>query len=340
VLVRDGETIGEGWHHRRGEAHAEVEALRDAQARGYDARGATAYVTLEPCNHHGRTPPCSEALIAAGVARVVIGALDPNPLTAGGGVARVRTAGIAVEVADNAQAHALIEHFAFTIASDRPFLTLKMAMSLDGAIAPRPGPFWLTGDPAKERVRDLRFDHDAVMVGAGTVRVDDPQLTIRPHRTRRKTFTRVVACETDPVPPASRIFAPPADAPPRAYRTIVLAPAGKRAAFAPFESVAEVAYVGAADAQALDLRLALIALREREISSVLCEGGPTLAGRLLAQRLVQRAVWFVAPRFVRTAEAVPVLAGADLTEAANGWHFDRVERVGDDIMMTARVDHV
>ncbi len=336
VLVRAGATLGEGWHHRRGEAHAEVEALRDAQARGNDPRGATAYVSLEPCDHHGRTPPCTGALIAAGVARVVIGALDPNPKTAGGGVRRLRAHGIAVDVADDPRARALIERFGWTIAHDRPYVTLKMAMSLDGYVAARPGAQqWLTGAPARERVRALRAEHDAVMVGAGTIRIDDPQLTVRPHATRRKPYARVVVCETDAIPPASRVLAPPADAPPDAYRrTILLAPAGARAKFAALEALAEVVYVGAEDARELDLAAALVALRERDVATVLCEGGPTLAGRLLAAGLVQRAVWLVAPRFLRAEGAVPVLAGADLA-GADGWRFDRIERLGDDVLLSA-----
>ncbi len=336
VLVRDGVTLGEGWHHRRGEPHAEVEALRDARARGSDPRGATAYVSLEPCDHHGRTPPCSLALIEAGVARVVAGALDPNPKTAEGGVRRLRAHGVAVDVADDPRARALIERFRWTIAHDRPYLTLKMAMSLDGYVAARPGAQqWLTGPAARERVRELRAEHDAVMVGAGTIRVDDPLLTVRPHRTRRKPYARVVVCETDAIPPDSRVLAPAADAPPEAYRpTILLAPAGARAKFAGLEERAEVVYVGDEAARELDLAAALVALRERGIATVLCEGGPTLAGRLLARELVQRTVWLVAPRFLRAEGAVPVLAGADL-EPANGWRFDRIERLGDDVLLSA-----
>ncbi|HYZ16904.1 MAG TPA: bifunctional diaminohydroxyphosphoribosylaminopyrimidine deaminase/5-amino-6-(5-phosphoribosylamino)uracil reductase RibD [Candidatus Acidoferrum sp.] len=335
VLVRDGVTLGEGWHHRRGDAHAEVEALRDAHARGNDPQGATAYISLEPCDHFGRTPPCTRALIAAGVARVVIGALDPNPRTAGGGVLRLRDAGIAVEVVDDPAAGALLERFRWTVSHARPYVTLKMAMSLDGFIAARPGEQrWLTGAPARERVRELRIEHDAVMVGAGTVRVDDPQLTVRPHATRRKPYVRVVACETDPIPLTSRVLAPAEDAA-EAYRpTIVLAPPGRREAFAELESVAEVIYVGEESAQTLDLAAALVALREREITSVLCEGGPTLGGRLLAHGLVQRLVWFVAPLLLRSENAVPVLAGADLG-AMNGWRFDRIERLGEDVMLSA-----
>jgi diaminohydroxyphosphoribosylaminopyrimidine deaminase/5-amino-6-(5-phosphoribosylamino)uracil reductase len=341
VVVRDGETLGEGYHHRRGEPHAEVEALRAASARGADVRGATMYVSLEPCDHAGSTGPCSQALVAAGIARVVIGTLDPNPIAAGG-VARLRAAGIALEVADDAAARALIERFAYATVAPLPFVTLKMAMSLDGAIAPRPGgTYAVSGAPARERVRDLRYEYDAVMVGAGTIRIDDAQLTVRPHRTRRKPYVRVVVCENDAVPAQSRVFAPPAYAPPGAYApTIVLAPAGIRERFASLEAVADVVYVGAVDARTLDLGAALRALRERGIGAVLCEGGPTLAGRLLEARLVARVVWFIAPRFLQTPRAVPVLAGADLTRAFDGWRFDQVERVGNEMLVSARVDHV
>jgi diaminohydroxyphosphoribosylaminopyrimidine deaminase / 5-amino-6-(5-phosphoribosylamino)uracil reductase len=336
VVVRDGVTLGEGWHHLRGEPHAEAEALRDARARGNDVRGATAYVSLEPCNHHGRTPPCSEALIEAGIARVVIGALDPNPKTAEGGVRRLRDAGIAVDVLRDAAASALIERFRWTIAHERPYVTLKMAASLDGYVSPRRGTQqWLTGELARERVRGLRAEHDAVMVGAGTIRIDDALLTVRPHATRRKPYARVVACETDAISPDSRVLQPPRDAPEGAYRrTIVLAPRGARARFARLEPLAEVVYVGGDDDRRLDLAAALAALREREIATVLCEGGPTLAGRLLAGGLVQRVIWLLAPRFLRSDTAVPALDGADLA-GANGWRFDRIERVGDDMLLSA-----
>jgi diaminohydroxyphosphoribosylaminopyrimidine deaminase/5-amino-6-(5-phosphoribosylamino)uracil reductase len=336
VLVRDGVTLGEGWHHRRGEPHAEVEALRDARARGNDPHGATAYVSLEPCNHHGRTPPCTGALIDAGVARVVVGALDPDPRTARGGVNRLRERGIAVDVLDDPRALALIERFRWTVAHPRAYVTLKMAASLDGYVASRSGmQQWLTGPLARERVRDLRIEHDAVMVGAGTIRVDDPLLTVRPHATRRKPYLRVVVCETEAIPVTSRVLAPPPDAPDGSYaRTIVLAPAGAREKFAALEPAADVIYVGADDARELDLAAALVALRERDIATVLCEGGPTLAGRLLAQGLVERVVWFIAPTFLRSETAVPALAGADLA-GRNGWRFDRIERVGDDMLLSA-----
>jgi len=336
VIVRDGVTLGEGWHHRRGEGHAEAEALRDARERGNDVRGATAYVSLEPCDHHGLTPPCSQALIAAGIGRVVVGALDPNPKTARAGVRRLREAGVAVDEIDDPAARRLIERFRWTIAHDRPYVTLKMAMSLDGYVTSTSGVRQqLTGAAAQSRVRDLRIEHDAAMVGAGTVRVDDPLLTVRPYAARHKPYRRVVVCEREPIPSTAKILQPPPDVPAGAYApTIVLAPAGARAAFAELGSHAEVIFAGADDAAELDLAAGLRALRAREIGTVLCEGGPTLGARLLAARLVQRVLWFVAPVFLRGDGAVPVLAGAELA-GLDGWRFDGLEAVGDDMLISA-----
>jgi len=315
--------------------------LRAARDAGEDVRGATMYVTLEPHDHESTMSPCSVAVIEAGIARVVVGALDPNVRTHGNGVARMRGAGIAVDVVDDLPSLALIERFAYTIDSVLPFVTLKMAMSLDGFVSPRPGTHRVTGEEARERVYDLRAEHDAVMVGAGTVRIDDPLLTIRPHRTRVKPYARVVVCETAPLPLAYRVFEPPPDAPPGSYRpTTVLAPAGLGATFAPLTAQCEVLLCGASDAQQLDLRAAMLALRGAGIATVLCEGGPTLAARLIAAGLVERIVWFVAPAFFAAPGAVPVLNGADLGAIANGWAFDGVERVGDDLMITARLPHV
>ncbi|MBV8151760.1 MAG: bifunctional diaminohydroxyphosphoribosylaminopyrimidine deaminase/5-amino-6-(5-phosphoribosylamino)uracil reductase RibD, partial [Candidatus Eremiobacteraeota bacterium] len=201
VIVRDGVTLGEGHHRVRGGPHAEVVALDEARRRGRDIRGATLFVTLEPCNHYGLTPPCSDAVVDSGIARAVVGVRDPNLKTKGEGIARLRTAGIAVDVVDDPQCAALIEPFSIAIRSRRPYVTLKMAASLDGYVAPRPGSFWLTSPASRERVRELRIAHDAVMVGAGTVRIDDPQLTVRPIHARRRPYARVIVCEDDAIAP-------------------------------------------------------------------------------------------------------------------------------------------
>jgi diaminohydroxyphosphoribosylaminopyrimidine deaminase/5-amino-6-(5-phosphoribosylamino)uracil reductase len=174
VVVRDGEVVGEGWHERKGGPHAEVVALA---AAGDRARGATMFVTMEPCAHHGFTPPCTTAVLEAGVARVVAGSLDPNP-DAGGGLERLRGRGVEVELVDSQAARAQNEAWRVWVAERRPFVTLKLAVTLDGRVA-IPGRRWITGEEARRRVHELRAEVDAVAVGMGTVLIDEPQLTAR-----------------------------------------------------------------------------------------------------------------------------------------------------------------
>jgi diaminohydroxyphosphoribosylaminopyrimidine deaminase/5-amino-6-(5-phosphoribosylamino)uracil reductase len=174
VVVSDGELVGEGWHQRKGEAHAEVIAL---EAAGERAQGATLFVTMEPCTHHGSTPPCTEAVLAAGVAKVVAGSLDPNP-EAGGGLDVLRAAGVETEHADLFAARVQNEAWRVWVAAGRPFVILKLALTLDGRVAV-PGTRWITGEESRRRVHELRAQVDAVAVGMGTVRADDPQLTAR-----------------------------------------------------------------------------------------------------------------------------------------------------------------
>jgi diaminohydroxyphosphoribosylaminopyrimidine deaminase / 5-amino-6-(5-phosphoribosylamino)uracil reductase len=189
VVVREGEVVGEGWHERRGEPHAEVLAL---EAAGERARGATLFVTMEPCAHHGSTPPCTEAVIAAGVAKVVAGSLDPNP-EARGGFDVLRAAGVEVEHADSFTARAQNEAWRLWVAEGRPFVILKLALTLDGCVAV-PGSRWVSGEESRRLVHELRAQVDAVAVGMGTVRADDPQLTARgvgiEHQPRRLAFGR------------------------------------------------------------------------------------------------------------------------------------------------------
>jgi diaminohydroxyphosphoribosylaminopyrimidine deaminase/5-amino-6-(5-phosphoribosylamino)uracil reductase len=325
LIVREGHIVGEGYHHRAGDAHAEMHALAQA---GSSARGATVYVSLEPCRHVGRTPPCTRALIDAGIARVVAGTFDPAHH---GGAAHLRESGIDVAIADDATARVLIEAFARVSRSDRPYVGLKMAMSLDGAVASRPGVRERLGSEAEVRyVRELRIAYDAVMVGAGTVRVDDPLLTVRPTHDRLRRYKRIVVCASAPISTESRVFARD-----EGYATtIVLAPAGLRDRFVELEAMAEVLYVGAPDAVALDLREAMKDLRARGIFSVLCEGGPKLAASLIAGGLVDRVYWAIAPRFLANESAVPVLAGTNLSLAEMRLRFDRVERAGDDVILS------
>ncbi|HVA34458.1 MAG TPA: bifunctional diaminohydroxyphosphoribosylaminopyrimidine deaminase/5-amino-6-(5-phosphoribosylamino)uracil reductase RibD [Candidatus Baltobacteraceae bacterium] len=328
VIVRDGRIVGEGYHHRAGGAHAEVNALAQA---GELARGATLYVSLEPCNHVGATPPCTRALIDAGIVRIVVGTIDPNPRTDGRGIAALHERGIEVEVAEDPRAKELIEIFAGSIELQRPYVSLKMAMSIDGAITSKSGvQEWITSEAWRSYVRELRIAHDAVMVGAGTVRVDDPQLTVRPAHHRLRPYVRVVACETDTVPESSRVFETVEDY----ERTIVLAPAGLRDRFERLNAVARVLFVGDDGDRLLDLTRATHSLREEGIYSVLCEGGPTLAARLIAARLVDRCYWAIAPVFLQGNGAVPVLAGAELAALDRKLCVDRVLRAGEDVVLS------
>lgn len=334
VVVAGGAIVGEGYHHRAGEAHAEVHAL---SAAGERSGGATLYVSLEPCNHYGRTPPCTLAVTQAGIARVVIGTADPNPRTAGGGIAALRGSGIEVHVADEPRARALVEPFSYAVRSGRPYVTLKMALSLDGYVAPASARTeQLTSDAARAVVRDLRIGHDAVMVGAGTVRVDDPQLTVRPPHTRLREYVRVVACESDTIDADAAVL--------RAQEgyatTIVVAPSGLRERFRNLRGRAELLFVGSSSAQQLDFVESMAALRERGVASILCEGGPTMGGHLLAQRLVDRFVWLIAPRFLRTGSALSVLNAGDVHHAVRGAHIDRVETLGPDVLISGTLDYV
>lgn len=324
VVVRDGRVVGEGYHHRAGAAHAETNALLQA---GHDARGATVYVSLEPCRHTGRTPPCTDALVEAGVARMVAGTLDPTQH--GGGAAQLSERGIDVTVAGDAVARGLVETFARAMAGKRPYVALKMAVSLDGFIAGRPGVQERLGSEAEARyVRDLRTVYDAVLVGAGTIRIDDPQLTVRPPHDRVRPYVRIVACEREAISSHSRVFAEE-----EGYaRTIVLTPTGLRDRFDDLRGRADVLAVGAPGARTLDPAEAMKALRARDIFSVLCEGGPRLAASLLAARQVDRIYWAIAPRFLSNEHAVPALAGADLTSV--GLRVDRVELIGPDVIIS------
>jgi diaminohydroxyphosphoribosylaminopyrimidine deaminase/5-amino-6-(5-phosphoribosylamino)uracil reductase len=249
----------------------------------------------------------------------------------------LRAEGVAVDVVDDPDALSLIEIFAHAVRDRRPFLALKMAMSLDGSITSQPGvQEWITCDAERLYVRDLRIAYDAVMVGAGTVRVDDPQLTVRPPHHRLHPYVRVVACETDTIPERSRVFAAVTDY----ARTIVLAPAGARERFGNLDGVAQTIFVGHERALQLDLALAMRALYDAGVQSVLCEGGPTLGGRLLHAGVVDRFFWAIAPVLLTNAKAVPVLAGADLAASRPDLRFDRVERVGEDVVLSGTVAHV
>ena len=283
VIAKGGVMLAKGYHHRAGQPHAEVEALSQLDGR---APGATAYVTLEPCNHWGRTGPCTEALLAAGVARVVVGTLDQNPVVAGLGAERLRAGGVLVEVGvREAECRRLIGGFRRWILTKEPRVVLKLASSLDGRIATASGESrWITGDSARAEVHRLRDEHDAVLVGAGTLRADDPALTTR-GRPEGRDPIRVVLGSRAPLPNA-QLFRAPLPA-----RTIVaLAPAHDRSVERFQASGVEI---WDADLPGLFSRLGV-----ENVTSVLVEGGAQLAAELFKLRRVDAVIWHVAPRFI------------------------------------------
>jgi len=289
VLVRDGAVVGEGYHRRAGEGHAEVNALLEAGPR---AGGATAYVTLEPCAHHGRTPPCAEALIGAGVARVVAAMQDPNPQVAGKGLALLRVAGIAVDcglLAD--QAAALNPGFIKRMQTGRPYVRVKMAQSLDGRSALADGASrWITGPAARADVQRWRARSQAILTGIGTVLADDPQLTVRLPEVDCQPL-RVVLDSDLKLPLAARLLQEPGD-------TLVatcLADAPQAAALS--AAGAKLLILPTA-AGGVDLGALLEELGRRQCNEVLVEAGPRLAGAFLAAGLTDELIVYIAPHLL------------------------------------------
>ncbi|TCH96566.1 bifunctional diaminohydroxyphosphoribosylaminopyrimidine deaminase/5-amino-6-(5-phosphoribosylamino)uracil reductase RibD [Roseococcus sp. SYP-B2431] len=291
VLVKNGVVIARGWTQPGGRPHAEVEALTRA---GEAARGATAYVTLEPCSHHGRTPPCCDALIRAGVSRVVVALRDPDGRVDGRGLARLRAAGIAVEEGlMGAEAAALNAGFIRRVTQGLPIVTLKLASTLDGRIATASGESrWITGEGARRAVHALRARHDAVMVGSGTAIADDPELDCRIPGLDPVPMLRVVADARLRLPLGSKLVAGA-----RSQPTWVLTGAGHRpASLTPFIAAGvEVVTIRRTAGGGLQPRAMLQALGARGVTRVMVEGGANLAASLLKAGLVDRLVWFHAP---------------------------------------------
>lgn len=329
VLVKDGRVIGRGWTQPGGRPHAETEALRRA---GDAARGATAYVTLEPCSHHGRTPPCCEALAEAGIARVVMAMRDPDPRVNGRGLTMLRGAGIVVEEGLlEAEARALNAGFFRRIQAGMPLVTLKLASTLDGRIATASGESrWITGEAARREVHALRARHDAILVGSGTVLADDPDLTCRIPGMERVPMLRVVADARLRTPEASRLVRSAGAAP----VLIITAPGHPPAAQAPFIAAgADIVTVPSHAAGGLDLPSLLRALGRRGVTRVLAEGGAGLAAALLRQGLVDRLVWFHAPA-VMGGDGHPALEGLRLAALSAMPRFRRTAQraIGDDML--------
>ena len=331
VIVRDGVLVGEGWHQRAGEAHAEVNALQQA---GTAARGATAYVTLEPCSHHGRTPPCTEALLAAGIRRVVAAMADPNPLVAGRGLAQLQAAGVAVDVGLMAdEAHELNIGFVSRMTRKRPWVRLKAAASLDGKTALQNGESqWITGPQARQDGHCWRARACAILSGIGTVRKDDPQLNVRGVDTPRQPLKVIVDSRLE-LSPAARLLE---------AGDVLLVSAG--------QAVAEVAERAAAlrerGAEILDLpdgkgRVDLHALlhelAQRGLNEVHVEAGSRLNGALLAAGLVDEVLLYLAPCLLGdTARGLFALPALESLAGKHQLAIRAAERLGDDLRVLAR----
>lgn len=330
LLDAGGELAGEGYHRRAGEAHAEVLALAAAGPR---ARGGTLYVTLEPCNHQGRTPPCTDAICAAGVARVVLGMRDPNPAVAGGGSARLRAAGLEVEEGLlEEECRRLNEDWIVHVTRARPHVAIKAAVTLDGWLATSSGDArWISGEQSRRRVMRMRARSDAVLVGARTLLHDDPRLTARLRGARQPL--RVALDPELCCPPHANILTPGGG--PTLLLAAERAPAERESPLR--RAGAEIVRLPCVASGRIDLRAALAELYRREVVSLLVEGGGELHRELLELELVDRAYVFVAPRIFGGVDGVPLagrLPGA--ARVAQGWTLEGVRwsRMGDDVLVS------
>jgi len=333
VIVNQGRVVGRGWTQPGGRPHAETEALRRA---GAAAHGATAYVSLEPCSHWGQTPPCADALVDAGVRRVVVALEDPDPRVSGAGSRRLRGAGVAVEIGlGAAEAADINAGFLTRQRVGRPLVTLKLATSLDGRIATRTGESrWITGPQARARTHQLRAQHDAIMVGTGTVLADDPQLTCRLPGLGRRSPVRVALDRHLRIPPGAHLIAEASETPTWVLTLRPADPARRDAFLANGVVVTEVD----PDAEdRIDLAAALQALGARGVSRLLVEGGARLAAALLRLRLVDRLVWLHAPLLIG-ADGTPAIGALGLAALADAPSFERLstETVGADALTCFR----
>jgi len=305
VLVKGGRVVGKGYHKKCGLPHAEVNAIRDA---GSSAKGADLYVTLEPCDHFGRTPPCTAAIVDAGVKRVIIGMKDPNPVNNGKGIARLKRAGIkTVTGVLEKEAVSINLQYIKYITTGLPYVTLKMAQSLDGKIATRTGNSrWITSEKARDYVHRLRGKVDAVMVGANTVLKDDPSLLCK--IPGRKQPVRVIACGRSPIPASAKIFRS-AD---KSKVIIAVEPSGK-----------------------IDLKDLLKKLGKMGLINILVEGGGELAASLVNSGLVDRYLFFIAPKIIGGRSAVTSVEGDGINLIKNAAHIKDMKAimVGPDILI-------
>jgi len=326
VIEKDGRILGEGFHEKAGEPHAEIVALRACEE---SPRGATVWTNLEPCSHQGRTPPCTDALIEAGVAKVCVAIEDPSSQVAGRGIAKLRERGIAVEVGRHEEAAKRFnEKFLFSAANGRPFLLLKAGMTLDGKLATSTRKsHWITSEDSRQRSLALREEYDAMIVGSGTVIADDPQLTRRLGMNRSvQPWKRVIVDASGQIPHTSRLLT---DGEPTLLFT--LHPNAYHCDD-PCEVIA-----APRSGNDVDLRFVLARLDKLGVRSVIAEGGSLLHSEIIAKSLWQKMILFVAPMIVGGATSPSIFAyeGIENLTDAHRFRFDGFEPVGSDLMITA-----
>jgi diaminohydroxyphosphoribosylaminopyrimidine deaminase/5-amino-6-(5-phosphoribosylamino)uracil reductase len=335
VVVQQGEVVGRGWHRRYGEPHAEVMAL---EAAGDLARGATLYVTLEPCHHHGQTPPCTEAILAAGVSRLVAATLDPNRKVDGGGAPFLKAQGLQVDMGLlAAAARRLNEAWLTWVETDRPFVIAKAACSLDGKIATRSGDSqWLTSEAARAFGHRLRHECDAILVGVGTVLADNPQLTARLPRRAAEDPIRIVLDSRLRLPLTARLLQLNSPAP----TWIATTPAAPPKKIQDLEAMGVTVIIMSEDNGRVDLESLLAELGCRQVQSLLVEGGADVLGAFFDQNLVDKFYFFYAPKFLGGQKALGVIGGAGVDRLAKA-HQARdlsLRRLGPDLLVSGYLD--
>jgi diaminohydroxyphosphoribosylaminopyrimidine deaminase/5-amino-6-(5-phosphoribosylamino)uracil reductase len=335
VLVKEGKIIGRGWHRRAGLPHAEIEALNDAQKRHYNPKDATLYVTLEPCCTHGRTPPCTDAIVAAGIKKVVVGATDPNPKHAGKGFKILKCAGIEVVhgiLAD--ECAKLNEAFNHWIVRRTPFVTVKAAMTLDGKIATANGESkWITGEKAREHGMKLRQGSDAILVGINTILTDNPALTVR-RRNNNPRLRRIVLDSLARTPPTAKVVSDEF----AALTTIVVSKRAPKNRVAALTRKVKVVVAPTVDSK-LDLKWLLKKLGSENVTSLLVEGGGEVNASFLLGGLAQRVVFFYAPKILGGRDSRKAVAGDGAKNLSEAIQLRGIEwkRIGGDLLMTALV---
>lgn len=330
AVYKKEKIVGEGYHSRAGEKHAEVKALEMA---GGEARGADLYVNLEPCSHFGRTPPCSQAIINAGIRRVFTAMIDPNPKVAGKGLKRLRQAGITVQLGlMEKEARRLNEIYLKYITSSLPFVLIKCGMTLDGKTATNTRESrWITSESARERVHQLRNEVDAVMVGIGTVLADDPELTTRLPGQKGKNPTRVIIDGLLRIPAKSKVLSHQ-----KRSRTILVT-----TSHAPEERVRSLRELGAevlimgGDGRRVDMSQLMTELGKKGLTSLMIEGGSEIAASALAAGIVDKVIFFIAPKIIGGREAPTAVGGEGISSLNEAFQLQEVNFVplGDNLMV-------